>query len=39
MLIYNAAEAYLRGCPKKHWLGNINNDMKSLKINAEMAFD
>ena len=31
------ADAYPRGCPKKLWLENINNDMKSLKTNAELS--
>ena len=39
MLNYSAAGANPRGRPKKRWLDNINNDMKSLKINAEVAFD
>ena len=34
MLNYNVAGAYPRGRPKKRWLDNIKNDMKSLKINA-----
>ena len=38
MLNYNVADACPRGRPKKSWLGKINN-MKSLKINAELAFD
>ena len=39
MLNYNVAGAYSRGRPKKLWLDNIKNDMKSLKISAELAFD
>ena len=34
MLKYNVAGAYPRDRSKKRWLDNINNDMKSLKINA-----
>lgn len=39
MLNYNVAGAYTRGRPKKkRWLDNINNNMKSLKITAELSF-
>ena len=36
---YNVAGAYLKGCPKKQWLDNINNDMKSLKLNTKLVFE
>ena len=39
MLNYNIAGAYPRSCLKKEWLGNINNDMKTLKINTLLAFN
>ena len=39
MLNYNVAGAYHRGRPKIDGHNNINGDMKSLKINAELAFD
>ena len=39
MLNCNVAGAYPKEHPKKRWLGNISNGMKSLKINAELAFD
>ena len=38
MLNYNVAGVYPRdGLKKKRWLDNINNNMKSLKINALLA--
>ena len=39
MLNYNIAGAYPQRLSKKWWLNNINNDIKSLKIYAELAFD
>ena len=39
MLNYNVAGTYHRGRPKIDGHNNINGDMKSLKINAELAFD
>ena len=36
---YNVAGAYPKGCPKKRWLDNINNDMKSLKLNTKLVFE
>ena len=39
MLNCNVAGTYPKGRPKKRWLGNISNGMKSLKKNAELVFD
>ena len=39
MLYYNVLGAYRSGHPKKKTMDNINNNIKSLKINAELAFD
>ena len=39
ILKYKVAGLYPKGCPKKRWLDNLNNSMRSQKINAELAFD
>ena len=39
MLDFNVEGAYPRGRPKKRWMENINNDMKTLNINADLALD
>ena len=39
MLNCNVAGAYHKSCPKKLSMDKINTDMRSLKINAELASD